>query len=313
MDIFDLHCDTLYRAVTEDISLDCPAAEVQLNRDADSRRLQCYAIWIPDSCSGEEAERLFDAAFERLKAECKICRIHLLQRGESPRGQFFRNKNTACFTVENAAALNGKLQNIQRFAECGVRMMTLTWNGANCVGDGADVEDAKGLTPFGKNALREMERCGIAVDISHASQKLFYDIAENAERPFAASHSNSFTVTPHRRNLTDEQFRIIAERGGIVGINFHNAFLNRVPERASVGDIFRHIEHFLSLGGENTLCFGSDFDGGTLPKDIRNSHIYYKIYEKMLQENYKEALIQNIFFNNALYLFENFDNRQNVV
>ena len=87
MDIFDLHCDTLYRAVTEDISLDCPAAEVQLNRDADSRRLQCYAIWIPDSCSGEEAERLFDAAFERLKAECKICRIHLLQRGESPRGQ----------------------------------------------------------------------------------------------------------------------------------------------------------------------------------------------------------------------------------
>ena len=72
MDIFDLHCDTLYRAVTEDISLDCPAAEVQLNRDADSRRLQCYAIWIPDSCSGEEAERLFRLLADETVTPCAL-------------------------------------------------------------------------------------------------------------------------------------------------------------------------------------------------------------------------------------------------
>ena len=155
-----------------------------------------------------------------------------------------------------------------------------------------------------------MEDSGIIVDISHASQKLFYDVAENARRPFVASHSNAFSVTGHKRNLTDKQFEIIRKSGGIIGLNFHNAFLNDNPDNACVNDILRHAEHFLSLGGENTICFGSDFDGGTLPSDIKNSSVYAEILELMLKQGYKEALIEKIFYRNALNFFENFDNHQ---
>ena len=111
------------------------------------------------------------------------------------------------------------------------------------------------------------------------------------------------------RHLTDRQFEIIKERGGLVGINFHNAFLNNAPEKACAEDIIRHIEHFLSLGGEDTVCFGSDFDGGTLPEDIADSGIYNNIYEILCRRNYKESLIKKIFHQNALNFFENFDNR----
>lgn len=312
MDIIDLHCDTLYKATVDGISLDDRSAETKLNYDKSRHKLQCYAIWIPDCCSGEEAEILFLESYKILKNECEKHEIRLIRPKEKLSEKFCSGKNSAYFTVENGLALNGKLENVKLMADCGVRMMTLTWNSSNQIGDGSEVENAKGITEFGKAVIGEMERNGIVTDISHASQKLFYDIAEIAKRPFIASHSNSFSVTSHRRNLTDEQLKIIKDVKGIIGINFHNAFLNNNPEKACIEDILRHIEHFLSIGGEDVLCFGSDFDGGNLPKDIKNSEIYDKIYELMLQENYKESLIRKIFYNNALNFFENFDNQQNM-
>ena len=99
---------------------------------------------------------------------------------------------------------------------------------------------------------------------------------EIAEKPFIATHSNARAVTAHKRNLTDEQAKIIFKNGGIIGLNFHNAFLNNEPEKACIDDILKHAEHFLSLGGEDYVCLGSDFDGGILPYDIRNNRIYMK-------------------------------------
>ena len=308
MDIIDLHCDTLYRAVTEDMPFNSSKAEAKPNSDPKAHKLQCYAIWVPDSFSGDQAEALFLRAHSRLKRECSENRIKLLNPRE-PFVSFYENQNSAYFTVENGLALNGRLSNVKLLAKCGVRMMTLTWNATNPIGDGADVIDATGLSAFGREAVREMEKYGVIADVSHASQKLFYDVAEIAERPFVASHSNAYSVTPHRRNLTDEQFKIIKERGGMVGINFHNAFLNREPEKACIEDIIRHTEHFLSLGGEDAICFGSDFDGGTLPSDFADSSVYDKIYEVLCKRNYKEALIKKFFYLNALNFFENFDNR----
>lgn len=307
--IIDLHCDTLYKLSAHNIPLNDPSNEVRIIDEPDSCKLQCYAIWLPDDLSEEQAERLFLKASDDLRTSCNELNIGLLQPGNDVREAFFGNSNTAYFTVENSSALNGKLDNVNRFAELGVRMMTLTWNASNAVGDGVEAPDPKGLTAFGKQVLSEMERCGIIADISHASQALFYDVASRAKRPIVASHSNSYAVTPHPRNLTDEQFAYIIQHGGLVGLNFHNAFLNREPEDASIEDILRHADHFLSVGGEDVLCFGSDFDGGTLPKDIKNSMIYDKIYEQFLQHHYSEALIKKIFYENALKFFENFDNR----
>ncbi len=313
MDIIDLHCDTLYRAVTEDKSLDSDEMEVRLNDDPGFRKLQCYAIWIPDDCTGEEAEQLWTEARNRIAKECRVHRIALIKPGERASDAFFQNRNSAFFTVENGKALNGKISNVAKYASEGVRMMTLTWNARNEIGDGVMADEPSGITDFGKQVVREMERHHIIVDISHASPALFYDVAAIAKRPFVASHSNSFSVTGHPRNLTNEQFGVIRDRGGLVGVNFHNAFLNDAPEKASLNDIIRHTDHFLSIGGEDIICFGSDFDGGVLPQDFQDSRVYDTLYEVFLQNRYKERTIRKIFYENALNFFENFDNPQNMV
>lgn len=313
MRVADLHCDTLYKHITEQLPLDDSRHEVQLCREPGAHKLQCYAVWLPDSCTGEQAEQLVLTAAQRLRAECDRLHIRLLKPNEPVRKAFEQNANTAFLTIENGLALNHKIENVARFAALGVRMMTLTWNAHNPIGDGADVKDAKGLTAFGKEVIGEMERCGMIVDISHASQALFYDVAERTRLPFVASHSNAFSVTPHRRNLTDEQIAVIRERGGLIGLNFHNAFLNAQPEQACMEDILRHAAHFLSLGCEDCLCFGSDFDGGSLPHDIQNSLVYDKIAALMLHHHYDEGVIRRIFYDNALNFFENFDNHRIMV
>lgn len=308
MHLIDLHCDTLYKSVENNVSF--VDESLELNFDNNMNRLQCYAIWIPDDLNGDEAEQLFDVAYARLKQQCKENNINLLHDLSQSRKLIYDNKNTAIFTIENSMALNGKIENVKRFADCNVKMMTLTWNAHNDVGDGSAVDNATGITQFGKDVVKEMENNNIIVDISHASDKLFYDVAQIAKRPFVASHSNSRAVTNHKRNLTDEQFKIILDCDGIVGINFHNEFLNNNLKKAKMIDILRHVEHFLELGGENSICFGSDFDGGTLPKDIKGSSSLQQIYEMFLKHKYSESIINKIFYENALKFFENFDNQR---
>ncbi len=313
MRIVDLHCDTLYKLITEHKPLDDGSHEVQLPKDGLRHHLQCYAIWLPDSYAGEQAEQTVLYAARQLEAECSRLHIRLLRQKDAVRQAFEKYRATAFLTIENGLALNGSLGNVARFASLGVRMMTLTWNAHNDIGDGADVPHAKGLTSFGKQAVREMERHGMVVDISHASEALFYDVADHTTLPFVASHSNAYAVTPHRRNLKDDQIRTIIRRGGLFGLNFHNAFLNTQPEKARMTDILRHAEHFLSLGGEDCLCFGSDFDGGVLPADIQNSGVYDTIYELFLRHRYPERVIQKVFYDNALIFFENFDKKRIMV
>lgn len=308
MRLIDLHCDTLYKAIINEIAINDKSLDVSICEDGIfSNKLQCYAIWISDNYNGDSAEKLFLSAHKKLINECNKNDIYLLNRTDNLREKFNSYAHTAFFTVENSLALNGKISNVKKFADLGVRMMTLTWNAHNDVGDGADVEEPCGITEFGKRVLCEMEKYGIVIDISHASDKLFYDVAELTSKPFVASHSNSRKVTNHRRNLTDEQFKIIIDRNGLTGINFNSEFLSDNPESASKYDILRHVDHFLSLGGENCICFGSDFDGCNLPEDIEGSRTMSDIYNMFLAHNYPEATVNGIFFENALKFFENFD------
>ena len=153
MDIIDLHCDTLYKSVTENMSFGSERAEAKPNLDPDAHKLQCYAVWIPDGYSGDEAEALFLKAYKRLQSECAANNIKIIKPHE-PLNSFRENQNTAYFTVENGIAVNGKLENIKLLSDCGVRMMTLTWNAANQIGSGADVQDAPDLSGFGKAVQR---------------------------------------------------------------------------------------------------------------------------------------------------------------
>jgi membrane dipeptidase len=144
-------------------------------------------------------------------------------------------------------------------------MLTLTWNGKNDIASGNDTAD--GMSDFGREAVRALEDHRIVVDVSHLNDAGFADLLHVATRPFVASHSNSRAVCPHPRNLTDAQFGEIRDRGGLVGINYYRAFIADVPAGKDVtfDQLSRHIDHFLSLGGEKVLALGSDFDGSDTP------------------------------------------------
>ena len=131
--------------------------------------------------------------------------------------------------------LGGRLERVQDLKDRGVAMLTLTWNGENELGRGVLSPGDTGLTPFGRRAVRALERAGIVVDVSHASPELFWDVAELAERPIVASHSNAKAVCGHPRNLTKEQFLAIRDRGGLVGLNFLPVLPERLPPRGQPG------------------------------------------------------------------------------
>lgn len=300
MKLFDLHCDTLYRAFFENGGLFNNDFHISFDRiDSIEPYIQCMAVWVPDEFRNKNAIQLFENCRKKLNDELKDTNIKIIYSQDDIIEIESKKGKGVVLTVEGGAVLGGKLENVDYLAKCGVKIMTLTWNG-NCeLGDGIGVEGAKGLTNFGKSVVAKMEQNSIVVDVSHSSVPMFYDVAELSTKPFCATHSNSKQICPHRRNLTDEQFSIIKDKGGIVGLNLSRGFLREDEDKACMLDVLRHAEHFLSLGGEKTLAIGTDFDGTDIPIDMTGIESMNKLYELFLKHNYNEKLLEDIFFNNA--------------
>lgn len=305
MRVFDLHCDTITECCKRGLSLR-ENQELHISLERGLRYTpwcQCFAIWIPDALRGQAALRFFDAVvayFQQTGNEnhhdITIC-INKEDFNESERGC------NAILTVEGGAVLAGDLANVARLQAAGVRALTLTWNGSNEIGDGAMVRSPRGLTEFGRQVIPALERHGILVDVSHASDPMFYDVASLAEKPFIATHSNARAVCDHPRNLTDEQFKIIRERGGLVGLNLHCWFLQE-DGNATFDDAFRHVYHFLSLGGEKTLALGTDFDGAEILKDVGDIRNLEDLGGYFYKQGLKTVLIDQIFYQNAKDFFD---------
>lgn len=303
MQLFDLHCDTLYRAYTEKSTLFNDNFHISFNKSKEIiPYIQCFAIWIPDEYREETAKQLFLGCVEKLNEQLKNTDIKLCKDSSDIKYVKDNNKTGAVLTVESGAVLGGKLENISLIKKYGVKMLTLTWNGKNELGDGVGETTNEGLSDFGKKAVKELEKNNIIIDVSHAGEKMFYDVAEIAEKPFCASHSNSKMITPHKRNLTDDQFNIIKNNGGLVGLNFCIDFLNKIATNAKMYDIIKNTEHFLSLGGEKTIAMGGDFDGTDIPSDMLGIESMLKLYEMFLKY-YSQKLTDDIFFYNAYNFF----------
>ncbi len=294
MKFFDLHCDTLYRAYKEDKSICKNNFHISYEKSKIFKKyVQCFAVWIPDEYRGANAFNLFDGCINKLKSEQEKYGFNVVKTPND-----FDLDRCAVITVEGGAVLGGNIKNVKYLADNNVKIMTLTWNGRCEIGDGCGVDNSQGITEFGKQVVQKMETYGIIIDISHSSEKLFYDVANIAEKPFIATHSNSYSVCPHKRNLTDSQFSEIKSRGGIVGITFCSEFLNS-NKKAGFDDVLKHVEHFWELGGENTLSIGSDFDGAEVPPELDSLEKVEDLYEYFLKKNYKESLVQKLFFENG--------------
>ena len=278
------------------------ALSLKKGMPAFERWVQCFAIWMLDEYRGDDAVRFYERNLEYFKSQLEKNRDKILQvkNPDDLKGDDTRLR--AILTVEGGSALAGRPERVEKLKNDGVKMITLTWNAANEIGSG-QLEDRGGLTKIGKEIVKEMDCQGVIVDVSHLNDDGFYDVASIAGKPFVASHSNLRSIQNHKRNLTDEQFRIIRDVGGIVGLNFYTGFISdENPEDFEA--LFRHVYHFLELGGENTLCMGSDFDGADVPKYIKDISCVPALYNKMAQYGLDKTTLDKIFYENSVNFFE---------
>lgn len=323
--VFDLHCDTLDRlALSGDPTvpggfyehdagvprdrmsrLDDNDAHISLTRMARFDWCQCFAVYVPDELRGDAAWSLFERVRRFWESETDRCsaKVARVRDAAGAATVFKQGRSAAMLTVEGCSFLEDDAQAEQRLdalAEAGVRMATLTWNGPNALGSGNDTSD--GLTSFGRRMIRGLEERGIVVDASHLNDAGFRDLLAVAERPFVCSHSNARAVCPHPRNLEDWQLREIADRGGIVGLNFYNAFLCEDGAEATPDDVLRHVDHMLNVAGEGLLALGSDYDGSDVPRWLDPCDKVADLHALLARE-FGAAIAERIFHGNAERFF----------
>jgi len=308
MRFFDLHCDTPYRMIKEKQGIYKNNFHVSLSKASIYKPyIGCFAVWISDNLRGKEAfeffEKCVDNLFLELEKEKLKDKIIICKTKKDLENVLIKGKLGAILTLEGSAALMGDISKVEEIFRKGVKIITLTWNGESEVGDGVGVSNAKGLTKFGRELINELERYKIIIDVSHASERLFYDVSSLSTRPFIATHSNSKSICSNKRNLSDDQFKIIKDLGGIVGITFCSSFLSE-SNKVQFEDIQNHIEYFLSLGGQDTLCIGSDFDGTDVP--MQGIESVENLYEYFLRKNYNSEVLDKIFFQNAYNFLSKF-------
>ncbi len=290
LEIFDAHCDTPGKLYDGADPLD-PNLHFSLSKTQKySRYVQIMAFCIVD----RRREHPFSTALQGIERRQAFPDTPLIT---TKRALSEHKSGTALLlAVEGGEAIEGSLDSLYMLFQKGVRILTLTWNNKNEIADpAARPENPGGLTPFGRAVIGEMERLGMAVDISHISEKGFWDVMETAKKPVIASHSCAMQLCPHPRNLTDSQFTALCKNGGIVGVNFYPLFLGG----NTVDDIVRHVLHFLSLGGENHIGFGSDFDGiKILPEKLHGVGDFDTIIEALLRGNISEEIVRKIAYKN---------------
>lgn len=297
---FDAHCDTISCCTHLGWNVAKSIGHVDLERGRlFEHYAQVFAIYYdPAKIAAEgmfaEFNRQKEMFFRQLRLNentvmhCKT--LADLERAEST------HKIAALLSVEGADLLECDPAKLDIASELGVKMINLTWNRPNAI-SGTNLEDRdRGLSRLGIDFVKRAQKLGILVDVSHLSDAGFWDLIDITEKPIVASHSNSRSLCDHTRNLTDDMFKAILEVKGFVGINFYSPF---VGLDNSIDAIFAHLEHFLELGGERTVGFGADWDGcDQMPERIRGIQDMERIYDKMLQRNYSEELIHNIFYDN---------------
>ena len=212
--------------------------------------------------------------------------------------------------IENGIALEGKLQNLQHFKDRGIVYMTLCHNGDNDICDSASRSNQThgGVSAFGEQVIREMNRLGILVDMSHAGEKSFYDALDISSVPIVCSHSSSRALCDHPRNLTDDQMRALAAKGGVAQTTIYNGFLRR-DGQATILDVLAHLEHAIQVMGIDHVGLGTDFDGDGGVPGLANSSELLNFTRQLLARRYSEADIQKIWGGNFLRVMKEIQNR----
>lgn len=308
----DLHCDTLelgYLQKKEDI-YDLPECMLDIRRMKEAGMFgQFFAMFFPPASrewmpEDEVYYQALKTLFYNSLKKHEDC-ISFAGNGAEAEQNRKEGKLSAFLTMEDGRHVQGKLENIERFYQDGVRLITLTWNYENCFGAPNSRERSmmeKGLTAFGKEAVEYMNELGMLVDVSHLSDGGFYDVLERSKKPFVASHSNARALSPHPRNLTDDMIRKLAQKGGIAGINFYGAFLNEDTslDTSTLDALVSHITYMSNIGGEDFVALGTDFDGISGEVEIHNPLLMQRLFDRLSKEGFSQMQIEKLAYRNVL-------------
>ena len=305
--IFDLHCDTAFEMVQKNQCLDRNSLHLDLARMEEyDGYIQVFAAFVDQKNISVSPMNHCITLLEKLHDEIQRNRdkVMLIQNAHDLETVSKEKKIGAILSLEGGEALAGNLSALWMYHRLGVRLITLTWNWANEIADGILEPRGGGLTQFGKEAVSMMEHLGILIDVSHLSEQGFWDVAEATQKPFVASHSCVKALCSHPRNLSDAQIHCLIQRKGGIGINFYPEFLSE-SGRCSVEEILQHMEYILSLGGEDVLGIGSDFDGvASLPDGINGVQDIQRLILAMEEKGWDEKRREKILFSNFHRIFK---------
>lgn len=300
--VFDAHCDALYRMYMTGERLRENHGHVSLEK---GKTFTDYAQFFACFVKREESREpsLWDTVctqiglFRREIAENRADMAFCATAADCQRA-WAAGKWGAFLSVEGGELLDCDLGHLDEAHRMGVRAVNLTWNEPNALSGSCMAEGERGLSRRGIEFVRRMNRLGMLVDVSHLSDAGFWDVVRVTASPILASHSNSRTRLFHPRNLTDGQFTAIINLQGVVGLNLCPKFLGPDPDLdTAVG----HLEHFLDLGGEDTVALGGDWDGvDSLPRGVEDMTGWAALYRRLKELGYGQELLDKLFYKNMI-------------
>lgn len=303
MKYIDLHCDTAYRMIKEDLSLNDDACKVNIEKLKTGGALaQTFAFFV----DLEEEKDPYDAFISMYnnfirEVDKNKDKIEIVRNTDELKQCNNNGKVGAFLSIEEGEVLKGDVSKVLDVYEKGIRMLTLTWNYENSIGYpnvNFKYKD-KGLKEKGIEIVNEMERVGIIPDCSHLSDGGFYDLSKICKKPFIATHSNARAIKNHPRNLTDDMIKILSNKGGVMGLNFCSDFVAE-DDITKVSKIAKHAKHIKNIGGIDVLSIGSDFDGIENEVEIKDTSEMDKLYYGLKKEGFSDDDIEKVFYKNII-------------
>ena len=300
--MIDLHCDTIMQLLDHpdsgDLYRNTWKIDIEKLQKAHSK-VQDFALFINLGETNDPYGR-----YEEMRNLCTT-QIHLYGEHiqhvlsyQDVESVYESGKIGALMSIEEGGVLGGDLDKLKQAYQDGVRLITLTWNYPNGLGEPHCGEQHKKLTPKGIEFVEVMQDLGIIVDCSHLNDAGTEQLGDILDVPFIASHSNAREVTAHTRNLPDNLIKLIANKGGVIGLNFAQSFLGTSPV-SRIEDIVKHGLYLINKGGEDVVALGTDFDGIKPNTEIKDASEMYRLYDAFKEAGLSVEQCEKLFWKNA--------------
>lgn len=313
MQLIDMHCDTFYRmkecTTRQNIIKNQLHVDLEKLKSAHSL-IQCFALYSDiEACENKGTDpwtymlELYSLIRDEIDNASSL--IEVVTSVAQAKAVHGKGKLAAMLTVEDGGIIYEDMKRLETLYKMGIRMLSLTWDYSNSLGHPNLPETTHlGLTKFGQDVVERMNELGMIIDVSHLSDKGFWEVIDVSRFPIVASHSNARSVMGHRRNLSDAMLRALGENGGVAGLNFCPYFVADKNRHLYINDLVQHVHHMINYGGVDCAAIGTDFDGMNGTLEIKHIGEMEKLYLALKESGLSAEAVDKVFYKNAQRVFE---------